>query len=163
MLTCAYASFQIAHRQRTPSDDEKPLSVGSGVASSLSHGDVVTADILDYTNVTFPSVLLTSGLLAQKAVECGLKIPSHVRASLRLPRCRLAGLYLRSILTAFHSVGFESQESSDSSHIDSTSSSSGCSVVLASVMSSKIASENKLRYCDCVQRAKDGRVLSFNL
>ena len=35
----------------------------------------MSADIAAYTNATFPSVLLASGLLAQNAVGEGLRIP----------------------------------------------------------------------------------------
>ena len=142
---------QINQRQKNKSSKEPAKDpsgdVGESVtatSSLLSHGDVISADIVDYTNATFPSVLLASGLLAENAVASGLKIPSHVEATLRLPRCRLADLYLRSTLSAFQALGFKSEDNSSTASVTA----SGCDVVLASVMSSKIASENKMRFVE---------------
>jgi aconitate hydratase len=49
---------------------------------ALSHGSVVIAAITSCTNTSNPSVLVAAGLLAKKAVEKGLKVPSWVKTSL---------------------------------------------------------------------------------
>ncbi len=48
----------------------------------LCDGDVVVAAITSCTNTSNPSVLLGAGLVAQKAVANGLKVPVHVKTSL---------------------------------------------------------------------------------
>lgn len=60
----------------------------------LKHGDVVIAAITSCTNTSNPSVMIASGLVAKKAVERGLKLPSHVKASLA-PGSRVVSAYLR--------------------------------------------------------------------
>jgi aconitate hydratase len=63
----------------------EPLSVKSAIANtreSMRHGDVVIAAITSCTNTSNPSVLLTAGLLAKKAVERGLKQKPWVKTSL---------------------------------------------------------------------------------
>src|SRR6516165_5412536 len=49
---------------------------------ALNHGSVVIAAITSCTNTSNPSVLVAAGLLAKKAVERGLKVPSWVKTSL---------------------------------------------------------------------------------
>ena len=49
---------------------------------ALNHGSVVIAAITSCTNTSNPSVLVAAGLLAKKAVEKGLKVPSWVKTSL---------------------------------------------------------------------------------
>ncbi len=49
--------------------------------NALSHGAVVIASITSCTNTSNPSVLICAGLLAQKAVAQGLKVPSYVKTS----------------------------------------------------------------------------------
>jgi len=51
-------------------------------SSNLKHGDVVLAAITSCTNTSNPSVLLGAGILAKKAVERGLKVPSYVKTTL---------------------------------------------------------------------------------
>ncbi|MEM7429566.1 MAG: aconitate hydratase AcnA, partial [Pseudomonadota bacterium] len=48
----------------------------------LGHGDVVIAAITSCTNTSNPSVMLGAGLLAQNAVEKGLKVKPWVKTSL---------------------------------------------------------------------------------
>ena len=48
----------------------------------LTHGDVVIAAITSCTNTSNPSVMVAAGLVAKKAVEKGLRVPSHVKTSL---------------------------------------------------------------------------------
>jgi aconitate hydratase len=49
---------------------------------ALKHGSVVIAAITSCTNTSNPSVLVAAGLLAKKAVEKGLTVPSWVKTSL---------------------------------------------------------------------------------
>ncbi len=48
----------------------------------IGHGAVVIAAITSCTNTSNPSVMLGAGLVAKKAVELGLSIPSYVKTSL---------------------------------------------------------------------------------
>ena len=50
--------------------------------AEIGHGAVVIAAITSCTNTSNPSVMLGAGLLAKKAVERGLTVPSHVKTSL---------------------------------------------------------------------------------
>jgi aconitate hydratase A / 2-methylisocitrate dehydratase len=59
----------------------------------LTHGDVVIAAITSCTNTSNPSVMVAAGLLAKKAVEKGLRIPSYVKTSLA-PGSRVVTDYL---------------------------------------------------------------------
>ena len=49
---------------------------------ALNHGSVVIAAITSCTNTSNPSVLVAAGLVAKKAVEKGLSVPSWVKTSL---------------------------------------------------------------------------------
>jgi aconitate hydratase len=79
---------------------------------SLRHGSVVIAAITSCTNTSNPSVLIAAGLLAKKAVERGLEVPSTVKTSLApgskvvLDYLQKAGLmpYLEKL--KFHLVGY---------------------------------------------------------
>ncbi len=61
---------------------------------TLQHGSVVIAAITSCTNTSNPSVLLGAGLVAQKAVQRGLKVHGHVKTSLA-PGSRVVTEYLR--------------------------------------------------------------------
>ena len=52
------------------------------VNGKLDHGSVVIAAITSCTNTSNPSVLVAAGLLAKKAVEKGMEVPSWVKTSL---------------------------------------------------------------------------------
>jgi aconitate hydratase len=56
--------------------------VKTTTASKVKHGSVVIAAITSCTNTSNPSVMLAAGLLAKKAVEKGLTVPSWVKSSL---------------------------------------------------------------------------------
>jgi aconitate hydratase len=73
---------------------ERVATVGGGKQSSLRHGAVVIAAITSCTNTSNPSVMLGAGLLAKKAVERGLQVPSHVKTSLA-PGSKVVTEYLR--------------------------------------------------------------------
>jgi aconitate hydratase len=78
----------------------------------LHHGSVVIAAITSCTNTSNPSVLVAAGLLAKKAVERGLEVPSWVKTSLA-PGSKVVRDYLEKAgLTPFlerlkfHIVGY---------------------------------------------------------
>jgi aconitate hydratase A / 2-methylisocitrate dehydratase len=86
--------------------------VPAGVKSALRHGSVVIAAITSCTNTSNPSVMVGAGLLAKKAVERGLSVPSWVKTSLA-PGSKVVRDYLeRAGLTPyleklkFHIVGY---------------------------------------------------------
>jgi aconitate hydratase len=54
----------------------------NGHGHRIGHGAVVIAAITSCTNTSNPSVMIGAGLLAKKAVERGLTVPSHVKTSL---------------------------------------------------------------------------------
>jgi aconitate hydratase len=83
-----------------------------GRRETLRDGAVVIAAITSCTNTSNPSVMLAAGLLARKAVERGLSVPSYVKTSLA-PGSRVVTRYLeRAGLTpylealGFHPVGY---------------------------------------------------------
>ena len=49
---------------------------------SLSHGSIVIASINSCTNTSNPSVMLSAGMLAKKAIEHGLKVKPYIKTSL---------------------------------------------------------------------------------
>ncbi|HEX3809117.1 MAG TPA: aconitate hydratase AcnA [Rhizomicrobium sp.] len=53
-----------------------------GTDASIGHGDVVIAAITSCTNTSNPSVMIGAGLVAQRAVERGLKVKPWVKPSL---------------------------------------------------------------------------------
>ena len=79
----------------------------AGPYGTLTHGDVVIAAITSCTNTSNPTLLLGAGLLAKKAVERGLKVPSYVKTSLA-PGSRVATDYLRNagLLPFLEQLGF---------------------------------------------------------
>jgi aconitate hydratase len=71
---------------------------GGGVAlaeeaAEITHGSVLIAAITSCTNTSNPSVMLAAGLVAKKAVERGLRVPSYVKTSLA-PGSRVVTDYL---------------------------------------------------------------------
>ena len=84
---------------------------GSGKAE-IGHGHVLIAAITSCTNTSNPNVMLAAGLLAKKAVERGLKVPSTVKTSLA-PGSRVVSDYLEQTglqpylnRLGFHLVGY---------------------------------------------------------
>jgi aconitate hydratase len=70
-----------------------PSTTFRGVQSEIRHGSVLIAAITSCTNTSNPSVMLAAGLLAKKAVECGLSVNPIVKASLA-PGSRVVSDYL---------------------------------------------------------------------
>jgi aconitate hydratase len=75
--------------------------------SSIQDGDIVIAAITSCTNTSNPSAMIAAGLLAQRAVEKGLKVPTHVKTSLA-PGSRAVTHYLKAagLLPALEALGF---------------------------------------------------------
>jgi len=73
----------------------------------LEHGSVVIAAITSCTNTSNPSVLISAGLVAKKAVELGLKVEHHVKTSLA-PGSQVVEEYLSSsgLLPYLEKLGF---------------------------------------------------------
>ncbi len=73
----------------------------------LAHHDVVIAAITSCTNTSNPSVLIAAGLLAQKAVQRGLKTKEWVKTSFA-PGSQVAEGYLRdaNLMPFLESLGF---------------------------------------------------------
>jgi aconitate hydratase len=89
----------------------KPSGSANG-NGHLHHGSVVIAAITSCTNTSNPSVMVAAGLLAKKAVERGLQVPSWVKTSLA-PGSKVVRDYLEQAgLTPyleklkFHIVGY---------------------------------------------------------
>lgn len=87
------------------------VSLGSG-DFELSHGSVVIASITSCTNTSNPATMVQAGLLAKKALECGIRSKPWVKTSLA-PGSRVVTDYLkRSGLMepleaqGFHVVGY---------------------------------------------------------
>lgn len=53
----------------------------NGTKASMRHGSVVIASITSCTNTSNPNVLVAAGLVAQKALAKGLKVPAGVKTS----------------------------------------------------------------------------------
>ena len=73
----------------------------------IGNGDVLIAAITSCTNTANPSVILTAGLLAKKAVERGLRVSPRVKTSLA-PGSRVVSDYLQQsgLLPYFEQLGF---------------------------------------------------------
>jgi aconitate hydratase len=86
--------------------------VPASVKDSLKHGSVVIAAITSCTNTSNPSVLIGAGLLAKKAVEKGLSVPSWVKTSLAPGSKTVTDYLAKAGLTPyleklkFHLVGY---------------------------------------------------------
>ncbi len=79
----------------------------SNSQAPITHGDVVLAAITSCTNTSNPSVMIGAGLLAQKAVQAGLRVPSHVKTSLA-PGSKVVTEYLTQagLLPYLEKLGF---------------------------------------------------------
>ena len=85
-----------------------PVAAGTGTDKlALQHGSVVIAAITSCTNTSNPSVMLAAGLLAQKAVAKGLRVPGYVKTSLA-PGSRVVTDYLAKtgLQTPLNTLGF---------------------------------------------------------
>ena len=101
--TSLATEFEMMNNRPTPNRVKKLLSLACveeelvrefrlGTAE-MKHGDVAIAAITSCTNTSNPSVMLAAGLLAKKAVECGLSVKRYVKTSLA-PGSRVVTEYL---------------------------------------------------------------------
>ena len=83
-------------------------SKGMAGDAEIGHGSVVIAAITSCTNTSNPSVMVAAGLVAKKAVERGLKVPSYVKTSLA-PGSRVVTDYLEKagLDDALDQLGFQ--------------------------------------------------------
>lgn len=63
------------------------------ITTTIGNGDVLIAAITSCTNTSNPSVMLAAGIVAKKAAERGMKVPSYVKTSLA-PGSRVVTEYL---------------------------------------------------------------------
>ena len=85
---------------------EVPVTL-NGETVTLRQGALVIAAITSCTNTSNPMVMLSAGLLAQKAAARGLKVNPAVKCSL-MPGSRVVTAYLRnaSVLDSLAELGF---------------------------------------------------------
>lgn len=79
----------------------------NGKPAKLSDGSVVIAAITSCTNTSNPEVLIGAGLMAKKAIERGLKVPSFIKTSLA-PGSKVVSNYLKEsgLMVYFEALGF---------------------------------------------------------
>lgn len=79
-----------------------------GRDAKLKNGDILIAAITSCTNTSNPSVLISAGLLAKKAVELGLKVDPKIKTSLA-PGSRVVTKYLTEtgLLQYLEELGFD--------------------------------------------------------
>ncbi|GGC00423.1 aconitate hydratase [Oxalicibacterium flavum] len=87
--------------------EDLPASYTNADGIPVKNGDILIAAITSCTNTSNPSVLLTAGLLAKKAVEAGLKVSPHIKTSLA-PGSRIVTQYLEEagLLPYLEKLGF---------------------------------------------------------
>jgi len=86
-----------------------PLPTGEPFEGAcIRHGSILIAAITSCTNTSNPHVMIAAGLLAKKAVEKGLRVPTFVKASLA-PGSRVVTDYLtKAGLSAYlDQLGFQ--------------------------------------------------------
>ena len=105
--------IEMVNNRPTPTRvEELPEEVLPSGSVSLGHGDVLIAAITSCTNTSNPALMIGAALLAKKAVERGLSVPSYVKASFA-PGSRVvtdylarAGLQPYLDRLGFHLVGY---------------------------------------------------------
>lgn len=86
---------------------EVEITHKNGQKSIIKTGSVIMAAITSCTNTSNPSVMLGAGLVAKKAIEKGLTIPSYVKSSLT-PGSKVVTNYLKDagLLDPLEKLGF---------------------------------------------------------
>ncbi|KAM4536504.1 cytoplasmic aconitate hydratase [Odontesthes bonariensis] len=99
-----FKGFQVAPERHSAA---VPFHFG-GKEFTLSHGSVVIAAITSCTNTSNPSVMLGAGLLAKKAIECGLSVKPYIKTSLS-PGSGVVTYYLKEsgVMDYLFQLGFE--------------------------------------------------------
>jgi aconitate hydratase len=88
-------------------ENQVQVTLPSGENIEIGHGSVVLAAITSCTNTSNPTVLITAGLLAKKAVEKGLLKKAYIKSSLT-PGSRVVTEYLSQsgLLEYMEKLGF---------------------------------------------------------
>ncbi|MGR3973013.1 MAG: aconitate hydratase AcnA [Candidatus Rhabdochlamydia sp.] len=92
---------QCSYQQHTSMQEPLEVRKMTMCSPQLDHGSVVIAAITSCTNTSNPAVMIAAGLLAKKAVEKGLKVPSYVKSSLA-PGSRVVTDYLDASGLSFY-------------------------------------------------------------
>jgi aconitate hydratase len=111
--TATDTEVEMMQNRPTPDQvEDVPATEFPRARVELHHGSVVIAAITSCTNTSNPSVMLAAGLVAQKAVEKGLKVAPYVKTSLA-PGSRVVTEYLNKTglqpyldQIGFHTVGY---------------------------------------------------------
>ena len=92
---------------KVPVDYEDAGGVAVAEEAKIGHGSVLIAAITSCTNTSNPSVMIAAGLVAKRAVELGLTVPSYVKTSLA-PGSRVVTDYLEEtgLQTYLDQIGF---------------------------------------------------------
>lgn len=87
--------------------ERSEVSTAKG-GTSIGNGDVVIAAITSCTNTSNPAVMIAAGIVAKKAAERGMKVPSYVKTSLA-PGSRVVTEYLErtGLQQHLNTVGFD--------------------------------------------------------
>src|SRR5436853_1242031 len=90
-----------------PIDGRTAVAVVHKPTAQLEDGCVVIAAITSCTNTSNPSVMVAAGLVAKKAVECGLQMRPYVKTSLA-PGSRVVTDYLNAagLMEPLEKLGF---------------------------------------------------------
>lgn len=101
----AKATAAVIQSFNKESEIDKEFITSSDI--ELHHGDVVIAAITSCTNTSNPSVMLTAGLLAKKAVQKGLQTKPWVKSSLA-PGSKVVSDYLQksNLMPFLEKLGF---------------------------------------------------------
>ena len=84
---------EMMNNRPTPDRVQAPPEGLEQVQTNIGHGDVLIAAITSCTNTSNPAVMIAAGIVAKKAVEKGLTVPSYVKTSLA-PGSRVVTEYL---------------------------------------------------------------------
>ncbi len=105
--TSAWTETEMMNNRPTPDRVRDAAEEFPEAKIDLGHGDVLIAAITSCTNTSNPSVMLSAGLLAKKAVERGLQVRPSVKRSLA-PGSRVVTDYLEKtgLQTYLNQLGF---------------------------------------------------------
>ncbi|KIL45308.1 aconitate hydratase AcnA [Jeotgalibacillus soli] len=92
----------------TEVNKEAVIEFENGDSVPMKTGAIAIAAITSCTNTSNPYVMLGAGLVAQKAVELGMKVPAYVKTSLA-PGSKVVSGYLRDadLLEPLATLGFD--------------------------------------------------------
>jgi aconitate hydratase len=98
---------EMVNNRPTPDRVAKECEPDEPVQANVGHGDVLIAAITSCTNTSNPAVMVAAGIVAKKAAERGMKVPSYVKTSLA-PGSRVVTEYLEKtgLQTYLNEVGF---------------------------------------------------------